>query len=146
MMEKKRSIGVKVLGVGLLLWLIVNILVLGCLPFFALSENISFSSFLNNEKELFGNEFLFLLFPITIIYYINVLYNICVLIASIGILKFKGWGRKLLFTMITIEFLWICGDFILAGQTLDIAVIIEIIIMAGLLYFFTRPKVKEQFK
>lgn len=81
----------------------------------------------------------------------RIVYAIVFLISGIGIIKRKNWGRLLFMTMIAIIFLLNLVDIILHRPILD-KIISSIRIYSLLLFitvtslfYFTRPKVKEQF-
>ena len=53
-----------------------------------------------------------LFFPVIVVYCITLFVFVIVTVSGIAILKIKEWGRKLVFIIIAIEIIWICGDII----------------------------------
>lgn len=111
----------------------------------AVYKHVSFSAYLSmigTEK----NECLALFLPLTVVWVLCLLFSVALFLAGAGIRRLNEWGRKILIALIIIEMIWILGDFIFAKMTLDFLTIIEVIAMLGLLFYFTRPYIKEQFK
>ncbi len=127
-MEKKRSVGVTVVGVLFIIFPVSNIFLAGILGYYYTPLQYLFRGF-------------FVLYPV---------------ITGIGILLLKEWARKLaiifaILTTILAIFVCLAKSFInpeiFFKNVYDLIANISMIIIGSLLlYFFTRPKVKEQFK
>ena len=116
-MEKKRSVGVTIFGWYFILVNLIALLIIRLLrP----------EDFLNNLTER----------PIVIVRLI------VYLIIGIGILKLKNWAR--IGTIVIGIFYIIAAP--VAILTANIVGILFLLSGISMLYFFTRPKVKEQFK
>lgn len=132
-MEKKRSIGVTMFGWILILYSIVGL--------------IKRALFLVNWDFHKG-------FPLEVTSdWILVLF----LIAGVGLVKLKNWGRRLVILAALIKLFFYLKSLYLAftpayknatGITISFWISIAIfgIIYLLIIYYFTRPKVKEQFK
>ena len=142
-MNKKISIGIEVLGIAILIIGIYFALVMIFPYIMAVHKNISFSTYL---ADLMTNDFLCLFLSKEIVYFIAHAFFIFVLFAGIGILKFKEWGRRTIITLSAIEIIWYLSDCVFANKLFAIDGAVEMLILLGLLLFFTRSKVKEQFK
>jgi hypothetical protein len=130
-MEKKRSVGVTVFGI---LFIVQSIIIL----ILAVIEYLVTASYGATA------------FPVA-----RLIYIILLLLVGLGLLGLKSWAEKLILFIIVplfvialpyFQFIKLKG---LDTPKINLARFIEAIrILYGmlLLYFFTRPKVKEQFK
>lgn len=77
--------------------------------------------------------------------FVKVMVSALFLSSGIGIMKFKGWARKLLFLLLIMRIIY--GSAICAGYNVFHAhLLIMIVVGLFLFYYFTRPKIKEQFR
>lgn len=148
---KKRSVGVTVLGVVILLY-----------SFFNLVHDINFLLFVLIKRPC-GSHCVSFFSPRFLLAHSEILVLLCFFIASIGILRVKKWGRilvlytSILLLLYNIKHFRMC--FYMLNETnvwfLRLLLILFIVIVFGALlfalpvlslYFFTRSKVKEQFR
>ena len=131
-MEKKKSLGVTVLGLFLILLSALSLIVLTLFP--PMSKN-----------------------PPLLTFY--VIWAVGVFIAGIGIIRLKEWARKLALTFFTIKTIQLVASSIkdiniLIKKSSSFGVIIVgivlsvvfVIVLIGIIIYLTRPKVKEQFR
>lgn len=141
-MDKKRSIGVTIFGI--IVTLFGGLPIVGLLILFLVSigkDDIVKILTLKNDS-ISQTLFLFLAY-------------LFFLISGIGILKLKNWARVILITLISINFIasliGLCFSIIKAlkgniNLFYIISAFISLLIFVFVVYFFTRPKVKGQFK
>lgn len=125
-MEKKRSIGVTVFGISLLLiaGIYITVVIVDFLQPMTHYENSRYDRL---------NIALLLLWALLII-------------SSIGILKLKNWARiiSLLITWIVCTPIVLCSP--MAGKDAYMYFIPGLLIIVLITFFLTHPKVKEQFR
>lgn len=135
-MEKKRAVGVTIFGIYAIF---VSIVIL--FTFFKIRKSFDYLI----DTHIFSKELL----EYTIIS--SPILSFLSLISGIGILKLKSWGKNILIGLAVYNLL---GKFIMiyvgisqktpAGR--PISVVLYFIVYGYIIYFFTRPNVKEQFK
>ena len=126
-MEKKKSIGVMILTLLILIFGLIT-------TYFAIIGIRLFPSGL--FKNLPALKLVWILLPFGILY----------IASGIGILFLKEWGRKMLLMTSPFIFLIYLLLLIIGGIDMRIMTILYVLMPILFLYFFTRPKVKEQFK
>jgi hypothetical protein len=141
----KKSIVVRILG-GLITFLgfITSLMLAGAYLLTVLKQT-SFTSFLS-DSGIAKDDCLGLFLPPVALYCISLLFSISLLVSGLGVIFFKEWGRKILLVLIGIELIWLLGDLNFTKKTFGLHHGIEILIMLGLLFYFNRRQIKEQFK
>ena len=81
----------------------------------------------------------------TAMLFVKVIVSALFLSSGIGVIKFKEWSRKLLFCLLGLRIIY--GSLICASYNIfHVHLLVMILTGLFLFYYFTRPKVKEQFK
>lgn len=134
-MQKKRSKGVTIFG-----WIFI---ILGSLPLLMIADALVRYKYYDTLVTVHKS------FAVLILAYI-VGYGILLLILGIGLLKLKELARKafLIFSCIilVISFIMFIMDIVAGNIGKIIGDIFRLAIFVSAFYFFTRPKVKEQFR
>ncbi|UCC96004.1 MAG: hypothetical protein JSW40_04440 [Candidatus Omnitrophota bacterium] len=132
MVEKKRSVGVTVLAIIYMLNMPITILITAII-FSFISKRLSFSVFPYIIKGIIEKGSMFM--------GVHIIGFIVGIIIGYNILKLRDWARKLVIFLSIIELVLSLFSFVTLSPT-------KIVPFFGLIYlcFFTRPKVKEQFK
>lgn len=133
-MQKKRSVGVRVVAIAMLIYGILCLII--CIwqkHFYSL-----FHYGIDDAKDMIGLlAFLFC--------HHQLLDGMVYLIASVFILTFKNWARK--FTVISSIILFLFTLPTAIYGLIDSAYLRpQLILYTLIIFFFTRPKVKEQFR
>jgi hypothetical protein len=142
MRERSLSIVSKVLGAfilglgGVSVFVLVGFYILAMYRHVPLAEEI---------VKAFKGDCLTLFLPSSIVFFINVLFSVAVTISGIAIVRLKEWGRRLLIKLITIETIWMLSDFVFLKRASETDDIVELAVMMGLLFFFSRSKSKRLF-
>jgi len=130
-MAKKRSVGVTVFGILLILCPLfyylqgVIIFLIKSIPLTSLPSHII--------RAYRSNPFVPLL-------------QLAFIICGIGVLQLKEWARNLIVSILAIGLLFSILFFVVLASSPLIKKLSNIIFDGLFLWFFTRPKVKEQFK
>ena len=146
-MKKKRSVGTIIFPIFLLLFGVVTtiFMVLFTVAFLIPESQFSIKILANINIDKMHQEFWTVSLheiPICLAY---MFFGICAFVAGIGILKLQDWGPKLFMLLVTADILENIANSIILKQSL-LPEIPWIIFGCIVLFYFTRPKVKEQFK
>mgnify|MGYP001616530196 CR=1 FL=1 len=67
-------------------------------------------------------------------------------VGAIAVLRLKEWGRKLIIVVSLVSFIYFSYRLIMHTVTFEVTAGMSLIFYVLIIYYFTRPKVKEQFK
>jgi len=144
-MEKKRSIGVTLFSIG---FMMIGAIIL--IYFFSLAYQ-----FLDKTIKNYSlSRLISICFLLICYYFIPSLFHFMI---AIGLFKLKPWVRVILFPFLPLSFIYIAYMLLLYLYTKSpslpfgknfywVAIAIYLIFIVASFIFFTRPKVKEQFK
>lgn len=146
-MEKKRSVVVVISSIFLLLYGIVTTLFMTLFIVAFLTPDSQFSKNLlaNINIDKMHNTFWAVSLheiPICLVY---MFLGVFAFVSGIGILRLQDWGRKLFMLLVALDMLEAIINSIFLKQSL-LSETPWLIFDCVVLFYFTRPKVKEQFK
>ena len=146
-MEKKRAVGTIIFPIFLLLYGIVTTIFMALLiaAFLIPESQFSIKILANINIDKMHEEFWAVSLHEIPICLVQMFFGVCAFVSGIGILRFKDWGPKLFMLLVVADILEGVANSIILKQSL-LPNVPWIIFGCIVLFYFTRPKVKEQFK